>query len=105
MDKLIARSGLGNVGAVGKEGNVDSALVEGAFGLSDATCGRLVNLSGSAVVADDDDELIVRASAVLKSQGPENWSRGRPGLRWARTNSRSARDASCGKIRGKPQGG
>ena len=26
-----------------------------------------------------DDELIVRASAVLKSQGPENWSRGRPG--------------------------
>ena len=27
----------------------------------------------------DDDELIVRASAVLKSQGPENWSRGRPG--------------------------
>ena len=28
---------------------------------------------------DDDDELIVRASAVLKSQGPENWSRGRPG--------------------------
>ena len=29
----------------------------------------------------DDDELIVRASAVLKSQGPENWSRGRPGPR------------------------
>ena len=28
----------------------------------------------------DDDELIVRASAVLKSQGPENWPRGRPGL-------------------------
>ena len=29
-----------------------------------------------------DDELIVRASAVLKSQGPEeNWSRGRPGAR------------------------
>ena len=27
---------------------------------------------------DDDDELLVRASAVLKSQGPENWSRGRP---------------------------
>ena len=26
----------------------------------------------------DDDELLVRASAVLKSQGPENWSRGRP---------------------------
>ena len=24
-------------------------------------------------------ELLVRASAVLKSQGPENWSRGRPG--------------------------
>ena len=24
----------------------------------------------------DDDELLVRASAVLKSQGPENWSRG-----------------------------
>ena len=29
--------------------------------------------------ADDDDELLVRASAVLKSQGPENGSRGRPG--------------------------
>ena len=27
-----------------------------------------------------DDELLVRASAVLKSQGAENWSRGRPGL-------------------------
>ena len=27
----------------------------------------------------DDDELLVRASAVLKSKGPENWSRGRPG--------------------------
>ena len=31
-------------------------------------------------LADDDGELIVRASsAVLKSQGLENWSRGRPG--------------------------
>ena len=48
----------------------------------------------------DDDELIVRASAVLKSQGPENWSRGRPGLLRARTNSRSVRDGLCGKIRG-----
>ena len=47
----------------------------------------------------DDDELLVRASAVLKSQGPENWSHGRPGLLRARTNSRSVRDASCGKIR------
>ena len=27
----------------------------------------------------DDDELLVRASAVLKSQVPENWPRGRPG--------------------------
>ena len=27
----------------------------------------------------NDDELLVRASAVLKSQGPENWPRGRPG--------------------------
>ena len=27
-------------------------------------------------INDDDDELLVRASAVLKSQGPENWSRG-----------------------------
>ena len=59
----------------------------------------------ASVHKNDDDELIVRASAVLKSQGPENWSRGRPGLRWARTNSRSARDASCGKIRGKTAGG
>ena len=28
---------------------------------------------------DDDDELLVQACAVLKSQGPENWPRGRPG--------------------------
>ena len=27
-----------------------------------------------------DGELLGRASAVLKSQGPENWSRGRPGI-------------------------
>ena len=27
----------------------------------------------------DVDELLVRASAVLKSQGPAKWSRGRPG--------------------------
>ena len=26
----------------------------------------------------DDDDLLVRASAVLKSQGPENWPHGRP---------------------------
>ena len=45
----------------------------------------------------DDDELVVRASAVLKSQGRENWSRGRPGPVWARTNSRSFRDTSCEK--------
>ena len=31
-------------------------------------------------VGNDDDELLVRASAVLKSQGPENWPRGRPGV-------------------------
>ena len=35
------------------------------------------------VLTTGDDELLVRASAVLKSQGPENWhenwSRGRPG--------------------------
>ena len=49
---------------------------------------------------DGDGELLVRASAVLKSQGPENWSRGRPGLVRARTNSRSVRDRPCGKIRG-----
>ena len=42
--------------------------------------------------SDDDDELLVRASAVLKSQGPENWPRGRPGLLWARENPRSVRD-------------
>ena len=53
---------------------------------------------------DDDDELLVReileiASAVLKSQGPENWSRGRPGLLRARKNSCFVRDTSCGKIR------
>ena len=32
-------------------------------------------------INDDDDELLVRACAVLKSQGQgaENWSRGRPG--------------------------
>ena len=48
----------------------------------------------------DDDELVVRASAVLKSQGPENWSRGRPGPLRARTNPRSVRDGLCGKTRG-----
>ena len=53
----------------------------------------------------DDDELLARASAVLKSQGPENWSRGRPGPHWARANSRSVRDTSCGKIRGGTTGG
>ena len=52
-----------------------------------------------AIMEVGDDELLVRASAVLKSQGPENWSHGRPGLLRARTNSRSVRDASCGKIR------
>jgi len=52
-----------------------------------------------------DDELLVRASAVLKSQGPENWPRGRPGSHWALTNSRSVRDASCGKTRGETAGG
>ena len=54
-----------------------------------------------ASFTDGDGELIVRASAVLKSQGPENWSRGRPGLVRARTNSRSVRGGLCGKIRGK----
>ena len=39
-----------------------------------------------------DDELLVRASAVLKSQGRENWSRGRPDPLWARINSLSVRD-------------
>ena len=48
-----------------------------------------------------DGESIVRASAVLKSQGRENWFRGRPGPVWARANSRSVRDAACGEIRGK----
>ena len=33
---------------------------------------------GSTLGFGDDDELLERASAVLKSQGPENWSRGRP---------------------------
>ena len=46
----------------------------------------------------DDDELIARASAVLKSQGRGNWPRGRPGPVWARTKTRSLRDASCGEI-------
>ena len=47
----------------------------------DAFCGVSFALGVSCQVLfyDDDDELIVRASAVLKSQGPENWSRGRPG--------------------------
>ena len=53
----------------------------------------------------DDDELIVRASAVLKSQGPENWSRGRPGPHWARTNPRSVRDISRENSGEKTAGG
>ena len=32
-----------------------------------------------AALADGDDELLVRDYAVLKSQWPENWPRGRPG--------------------------
>ena len=63
------------------------------------------NFSVFMPLALDDDELLVRASAVLKSQGPENWSRGRPGPHWARTNPRSVRDVSCGKIREKTAGG
>ena len=35
---------------------------------------------GVCYCLSDDDGLLVRASAVLKSQGPENRSRGRPGL-------------------------
>ena len=35
----------------------------------------------------DDGELLMRASAVLKSQGSENWSRGRPGPHWARKST------------------
>ena len=45
---------------------------------------RFLNKKQESVLCklnDDDDELLVRASAVLKSQGPENWSRGRPGDR------------------------
>ena len=71
---------------------------------SPSTChGRSATLrSGLSVTVSylDDDELLVRASAVLKKQGPETWSRGRPGLLRACTNSRSVRDTSCGKIRG-----
>ena len=53
---------------------------------------------------DGDGELLVRASAVLNSEGPENWPRGRPGPLWARANSRSVRDTSCEKIRGETAG-
>ena len=53
----------------------------------------------------DDDELLVRAPAVLKSQGPENWSRGIPGLLWARANSRSVRGVSFSKKNGKGRAG
>ena len=59
-------------------------------------------LTRTPATPDDDDELIVRASAVLKSQGPENWSRGRPGPHWARKNSLSARDASRENPGNKP---
>ena len=56
--------------------------------------------------ANDDDELPLRASAVLKSRGAADWSRGRPGPLWARTNSRSVRGTPCGKIwRGRWWGG
>ena len=63
---------------------------------------ELVSITGFSTTSGnhyDDELLVVRASAVLKSEGPENWSRGRPGLLWARTNSRSVRGASCGKPR------
>ena len=57
------------------------------------------------IVFTDDDELIVRASAVLKSQGPENWSRGRPGdcfYRYAQTTKngkKSSKPCECGAGR------
>ena len=38
---------------------------------------------------------LVRASAVLKSQGSENGLRGRPGPLWAHTNISSVREAPC----------
>ena len=41
---------------------------------------------GMEELEGDDDKLIVRASAVLKSQGPENWSRGRPGKLYVKKN-------------------
>jgi len=41
--------------------------------------GFVFNSSSSSESTPGDDELLVRASAVLKSQGPENWSHGRPG--------------------------
>ena len=54
-------------------------------------------------LCSDDDELLARASAVLKSQGPENFPRGKLFHLWARKKSRSVRGASCGKSReGKP---
>ena len=49
----------------------------GACGLSDTPASKMRARPRAAL--DGDGELLVRASAVLKSQGPENWSRGRPG--------------------------
>ena len=48
-----------------------------------------------AVVEGDDYKLTVRASAVLKSQGRENWSGGRPGK-----ESSLARAAKGSAVRG-----
>ena len=41
--------------------------------------GGLARTTGGGIDDDDDDELLVQASAVLKSQGPKNGSRRRPG--------------------------
>ena len=55
MDEFVASSGLQNVGPDGEEGNVDSSFIEGALGSGDATGGSLIDLTGGAVVADDND--------------------------------------------------
>ena len=76
---LYFGSGLGSLSAVVHERRRHSKeLATVAAVVAAAACFRRLRFTNRKF--DGDGELIVRASAVLKSQGRENWSRGRPGI-------------------------
>ena len=55
VDELIGGSGDGDIGASGKEGDVDASFVERSFGAGNSSRRKLSDLTGGTVVADDDD--------------------------------------------------